>query len=346
MRRSRRSSACPTKQVSMDWQVAIRNAYEPILKAGSGETGTLVIEGKELGADLNVGPAISPDGRWIAFLSTRSFFSVDLYVAEAVTGKIVRRLTSQATNPHFSSVQFIQSTGAWDSASQKIAVATVTSGRAALAIFDALNGGVDSRDRDPGRRRDHASHVGAGWPRHLLHRDASGHHRSLRLRSAGQSIATAHQGCVRRSAAVVVAGRPAHRVLDRSILEQSDDARVRSVYAGQHRSREWRRSADRRRRPKAKHINPQWAPDGRSIYFISDRDGIPNIYRTTVGESAETTQVTHVTTGDQRDHEPEPGDERGVEGRERSPSACIRTASTTSGRRAQRLRVRRCLRHR
>ena len=46
-----------------------------------------------------------------------------------------------------------------------------------------------------------------------------------------------------------------------------------------------------------KHINPQWAPDGRSIYFISDRDGIPNIYRTTVGESAETTQVTHVTTG-------------------------------------------------
>ena len=34
-----------TKQVSMDWQVAIRNAYEPILKAGSGETGTLVIEG-------------------------------------------------------------------------------------------------------------------------------------------------------------------------------------------------------------------------------------------------------------------------------------------------------------
>ena len=46
-----------------------------------------------------------------------------------------------------------------------------------------------------------------------------------------------------------------------------------------------------------KHINPQWAPDGRSIYFISDRDGIPNIYRTTVGESAETTQITHVTTG-------------------------------------------------
>ena len=108
-----------------------------------------MIEGKELGADLNVGPAISPDGRWIAFLSTRSFFSVDLYVADAATGKIVRRLTSQATNPHFSSVQFIQSTGAWDSASQKIAVATVTSGRAAIAIFDALNGGSVSRDRDP-----------------------------------------------------------------------------------------------------------------------------------------------------------------------------------------------------
>ena len=28
-----------------------------------------------------------------------------------------------------------------------------------------------------------------------------------------------------------------------------------------------------------KNINPQWAPDSRALYFISDRDGISNIYR-------------------------------------------------------------------
>jgi hypothetical protein len=28
-----------------------------------------------------------------------------------------------------------------------------------------------------------------------------------------------------------------------------------------------------------KQINPQWSADGRSIYFVSDQDGIPNVYR-------------------------------------------------------------------
>ena len=58
------------------------------------------IKGEDLGGDLNVGPAISPDGRWIAFLSERSLFSIDLFVADASTGKIVRKLTSTASDPH------------------------------------------------------------------------------------------------------------------------------------------------------------------------------------------------------------------------------------------------------
>ena len=62
-----------------------------------------------------------------------------MFVA-AETGKIVRKLTSTASDPHFSSLQFIHSAGAWDSESRRIAIATVTSGRPALAIFDAQSG--------------------------------------------------------------------------------------------------------------------------------------------------------------------------------------------------------------
>ena len=29
----------------------------------------------------------------------------------------------------------------------------------------------------------------------------------------------------------------------------------------------------------AKHINPQWSPDGKSLYFVSDHRGISNVYR-------------------------------------------------------------------
>src|SRR5438132_9672604 len=130
-----------TKELSTDWQTAIRQAYEPILAAtaGAGEAGRMVIKATHL-TDLNVGPSISPDGRWIAFLSSRSFFSIDLFVADAATGKIAHKLTSTASDPHYSSIQFIYSAGAWDRASKRIAIATVTSGHPALAIFDAESG--------------------------------------------------------------------------------------------------------------------------------------------------------------------------------------------------------------
>jgi Tol biopolymer transport system component len=45
-----------------------------------------------------------------------------------------------------------------------------------------------------------------------------------------------------------------------------------------------------------KNINPQWSPDGRSLYFISDRDGISNLYRTTLA-TGDVVQVTRASTG-------------------------------------------------
>ncbi len=137
------------KELSADWHESIRRTYAPTFASTTppSAVGRMVIEGKGLGADLNVGPAISPDGRWIAFLSTRSVFSTDLFVADASTGRIVHKLTSTATNPHFSSIQFIYSAGAWDAASQHIAIATVVSGRPALAVFDAQSG---SKQREIG----------------------------------------------------------------------------------------------------------------------------------------------------------------------------------------------------
>src|SRR5262249_37065030 len=44
-----------------------------------------------------------------------------------------------------------------------------------------------------------------------------------------------------------------------------------------------------------KNINPQWSPDSASLYFISDRDGIPNLYRVTLA-SGDVAQLTTVGT--------------------------------------------------
>jgi hypothetical protein len=47
---------------------------------------------------------------------------------------------------------------------------------------------------------------------------------------------------------------------------------------------------------KAKNINPQWSPDSRSLYFISDQNGISNVYRIDL-ERQKIFQITNLYTG-------------------------------------------------
>src|SRR5262249_22503023 len=115
--------------LSTDWHDAIRESYTPVLAASVPLVdASVLIRGGRLGEDLNIGPALSPDGQWIAYLSSRGLFSIDLYVADATTGRVKRKLTSSATDRHFSSIEFIDSAGAWDPSSERIAMATVVRG--------------------------------------------------------------------------------------------------------------------------------------------------------------------------------------------------------------------------
>ena len=47
---------------------------------------------------------------------------------------------------------------------------------------------------------------------------------------------------------------------------------------------------------RAKHINPQYSPDGESLYFIADRRGFSNVYRTDL-TTGEVFQITDIATG-------------------------------------------------
>ena len=68
---------------------------------------------------LNVSPELSPDGSKIAFFSSRDLFSIDLYIADATTGQIIRKITDTATSPHIESIGFIDSAGAWSRDSRR-----------------------------------------------------------------------------------------------------------------------------------------------------------------------------------------------------------------------------------
>lgn len=43
--------------------------------------------------------------------------------------------------------------------------------------------------------------------------------------------------------------------------------------------------------------SPIWHPDGKSIYYVSDKDGIPNVYQKNLEDSSAVMQITHVLSG-------------------------------------------------
>ncbi len=286
-----------TKELSKDWHAAIHAAYAPFLEAGlpPSETGTPVIKGEKRGGDLNIAPSISPDGRWIAFLSERNLLSIDLYVAEVATGKVVRKLTSTASDPHYSSLQFIHSAGAWDSASERVAVATVTSGRPALAIFNAQSGKREREIRlaevdeifNPTWSPDGQSICFTGMSRGLTDLyivDLASKAVRQVTRDPYADLQPAWSPDGRRIAFAT------DRFSSRLDVLEIGDYRIGLLDPVNGRIEEVTGF------PTGKHINPQWAPDSRSLYVIADRNGISNLYRIPLSGGG-ASQVTNVVTG-------------------------------------------------
>jgi Tol biopolymer transport system component len=124
------------------WKQAIEAHYRPLLKLDSSQvniTGTRIIDNKNAG-NMNVAPAISPDGKLLAFLSEKDLFGIDLFLADAKTGKILRKLSSQISNSHIDDFNFLESAGSWSPDGKRFAFSIYSKGRNELMIIDVKNG--------------------------------------------------------------------------------------------------------------------------------------------------------------------------------------------------------------
>ncbi len=136
----RRMFGYDEKTLSTLWKSALENSYQPLFKEGMDAPVGVAVADTVSAGSMNVAPAISPDGKYLVYLSEKDIFSIDLYLADAATGKVIRKLTSKITNSHIDEFNFIESAGAWSPDSKKFAFSVFSRGRNNLIIVDVKNG--------------------------------------------------------------------------------------------------------------------------------------------------------------------------------------------------------------
>jgi hypothetical protein len=291
-----RALGVPAKQLFTDWQEAAHELYAPVVADRPSEPGTPLIGSKQgTRGNLNLGPAYSPDGKYIAFLSTRAIFDIDLFLADAQTGQVLRRLASTDRNGHFESLRFVDSAGAWSADSRRLAFVTFEHGDNYLGMVD-----IDTRRVDSVKVPGIDAITSVAW---------SPDNRTIVI--AGQSTGvsdlflfdTESKEVHRLTNDKFADLQPAFSPDGKTIAFVSDrgsgpDANLDQLYfQGMRISTIDIASGTIKTLPLfagAKNINPQYGPDG-SIYFIANPEGLADIYK--YGTDGRVYRVTRIQTG-------------------------------------------------
>ena len=250
------------------------------------------------GGAIFLAPALSPNGEQIVFLSNGSFLRgqifIDLWLADARTGKRLKRLVKSTTNPEFEELRLLYSQSSFSPDGRSLAFTAQRKGKDVLYLLDVRKQKVIRRIDTPlegvtgpswspdGNRLVFSGHFGGISDLYLVNVDGTGltqltkdRHGDLQPQWSpdGKRIAFASDRGTETDFNVL-------RYSPWRITTYELETGKIEVIAGQD----------------GHNINPMWSPDSRSIAYVSTRTGIQNLFLYEI-ETNEHYQLTNVVGG-------------------------------------------------
>ena len=273
------------KRLSREWHDAIQKRFLPEIadRQKARAFATEMLSEEKVDGHYHLAPSLSPDGRQVAFFSERNTFFVDLWLADAVSGKVIRRLFKSTWSSNYETFRFIYSSVSWSPDGKYLAFVAKRGPRDDLIILDVernrevrsipipLAAALTPSWSPDGKQLVFSGLDGGLSDLFIVNADGSGLRRLTSDKYADLEPVWSPDGT---SIAFVT--------------DRGPETDFRTLIFGNYRIALYHLDSGAievlPHMDYGRNTSPQWSPDGHQLAFISDRTGVSDIYLYDLGE--------------------------------------------------------------